>query len=70
MTVPMGLTLGTVPLGLTLAGMGNVCENANFHGIEIDFRWRKTIVHGEKKSVVQKQNKNKKEKEAPVLVPH
>ena len=56
----MGLTLGTVPLGLTLAGMGNVRKNANLCGSEIDFQWRKTIVHGENKLVLQRGKKGER----------
>ena len=40
--------------------MGIAHENANFHGSETDFPWRKTIVCVEKKLVVQKKNKKMK----------
>ena len=50
--------------------MGIFCENANFLGIETDFphkKEREKNVRGEKKAAVQKE---KKKKEAPVLVLH
>ena len=51
---------GWVKLFNMFSGMGTVCKNTNFHGIETDFLWKETIVHGEKKLAVQKEKKKRK----------